>query len=328
MKKLLTCIALVMASVITLSACGGSAPQAPASAPAASEDGLKFMTGGEQGTYYRFGGVLAEKIAETTGTKLNVTASAGSKENIEAVQSGDAKIAFAQSDVLSYAVEGKRLFDKKADKISVIAELYKEQIQIVTMDPQLKSVADLKGKNVSIGAEGSGVYFNAVDVLEAYGMTEKDINPSYKSFGESVDALQSGKIDAAFVVAGAPTSAVSGLAATTDIYLISLDDEHIDKLIAAGPHYTKETISSKTYNTSGDVTTVAVGAVLIANDAVSEDDIYNIISGIYNNTEIITKAHSKGAELDINTAAAITSASYHKGAAKYFGEKGINVTAK
>jgi TRAP transporter TAXI family solute receptor len=169
------------------------------------------------------------------------------------------------------------------------------------------------------------VYFNAIDVLEAYGLTEKDITPSYKSFGDSVDALQSGKIDAAFVVAGAPTSAVSGLAATTDVYLIGLDDEHIDKLIAASPHYTKEVISSKTYNTAGDINTVAVGAVLIANADVSEDDVYNVISGIYENADAITKAHSKGAELNIEAAAAITSAPYHSGAAKYFGEKGITV---
>ena len=193
------------------------------------------------------------------------------------------------------------------------------------MDPTLQSVADLKGKNVSIGAEGSGVYFNAIDVLEAYGLTEKDITPSYKSFGDSVDALQSGKIDAAFVVAGAPTSAVSGLAATTDVYLIGLDDEHIDKLIAASPHYTKEVISSKTYNTAGDIATVAVGAVLIANADVSEEDVYNVISGIYENADAITKAHSKGAELNIEAAAAVTSAPYHSGAAKYFGEKGITV---
>ena len=316
MKKLLTCIALVMASVITLAACSGSAPQAPASAPAPAEDGLKFMTGGEQGTYYRFGGVLAEKIAETTGTKLNVTASAGSKENIEAVQSGDAKFAFCQSDVLAYAVEGTRIFEKKADKVTAIADLYKEQIQIVTMDPTLQSVADLKG---------SGVYFNAIDCLAAYDMTEEDIKPTYQSFGDSTEALQDGKIDAAFVVAGAPTSAVSGLAATTDVYLIGLDDEHIDKLIAASPHYTKEVISSKTYNTAGDINTVAVGAVLIANADVSEEDVYNVISGIYENADAITKAHSKGAELNVEAAAAITSAPYHSGAAKYFGEKGITV---
>ena len=330
MKRLLTGIAVVMVSVMALAGCTTAAkPTAPApSVPAAAENGLKFTTGGEQGTYYRFGGVLAGKIAEANGTALNVVSSEGSKANIEALQSGAAKIGFAQSDVLGYAVEGTRLFDKKADKISVIADLYKEQLQIVTMDPTLKSVEDLKGKNVSIGAAGSGVYFNAIDVLEAYGLTERDVNPTYQSFGDSADALQSGKLDAAFVVAGAPTSAISGLAATTDIYLIGLDEEHINKLIQKNPAYSKEVISSKTYNTVGDIDTVAVGAVLLANDDVSEDDVYKIISGIYENMDAITKAHSKGAELNLITASSVKSVPYHKGAAKYYSEKGITVPTK
>ena len=219
----------------------------------------------------------------------------------------------------------RRLFDKKADKVTVIAELYKEQVQIITMDPSLRSVSDLKGKSVSIGAAGSGVYFNAIDILNAYGLTERDISPTYQSFGDSVGALQSGKIDAAFVVAGAPTSAISGLAATTDIYLISLDEEHISKLLASSPNYSRAVISKRTYNTFSDINTVAVGAVLVAAGDVSEEDVYNIISGIYENLEAITKAHSKGAELDLKLAAGITTAPYHKGAAKYFAEKGITV---
>lgn len=322
MKKLLHLAALIAACMLMLSGCQN---QVKPTDPGGTEGGLVFTTGGEQGTYYRFGQVLAGKISETTPTKLSVTASGGSKENIEAVQSGKAVIGFAQTDVLSYAREGTRLFDRKADKVLVIAELYKEQVQIITMDPNLRSVADLKGKSVSIGAAGSGVYFNAIDILGAYGLTERDISPTYQSFGDSVDALQSGKIDAAFVVAGAPTSAVSGLAATTDIYMISLDEEHIGKLIASSPNYSRAVISKRTYNTSSDVTTVAVGAVLIANADASEADVYNVISGIYNNLEAITKAHSKGAELDLQAAAGVGSAPYHPGAAKYFAEKGITV---
>ena len=322
MKKLLRQAVFIAACMLMLSGCQN---QAKPTNPSGTEGGPVFMTGGEQGTYYRFGQVLAGKIAETTSTKLNVTASGGSKENIEAVQSGKAMFGLAQTDVLSYAREGTRLFDKKADKITVVAELYKEQVQIVTMDPNLRSVADLKGKSVSIGAAGSGVYFNAIDVLGAYGLTERDISPTYQSFGDSVDALQSGKIDAAFVVAGTPTSAISGLAATTNVYLISLDEEHISKLIASSPNYSREVISKRTYNTASDVTTVAVGAVLIANADASETDVYNVISGIYDNLEAITKAHSKGAELDLQAAAGVGSAPYHPGAAKYFAEKGLTV---
>ena len=110
--------------------------------------------------------------------------------------------------------------------------------------------------------------------------------------------------------------------------MVSLDDEHIDKLIGNSPHYSRAVISRRTYNTSSDVSTVAVGAVLVASDDASEEDIYNVISGIYENTEAITKAHSKGAELDLQSAASITSVPYHPGAAKYYAEKGIAVSVK
>ena len=328
MKKMITVIALAIIAAM-LPGCTTVAPSAQKpSTPTAVDGGLTFITGGEQGTYYRYGLVLAGKISETTDTALNVASSGGSQDNINALQSGSAKVGFAQTDVLSYAYEGTRIFDEKADKISMIAELYKEQIQIITLDPGLRSVSDLKGKNVSIGSAGSGVYLNAIDVLEAYGLTERDISPTYQSFADSVEALKSGKIDAAFVVAGAPTSAVSGLAATDNIYMISLDEEHIDKLIATSPHYSKAVIDKRTYNTAVDVNTVAVGAVLVASDDVSEEDVYNIISGIFENKEAITKAYSKGAELDLQSASAITSVPYHPGAAKYYAEKGITVPVK
>ena len=329
MRKLFNFIAPVMAGIMLLSGCAATAPasQTPA-APAAVEGGLTFTTGGEQGTYYRFGLVLAEKVAASTDTVLNTVVSEGSQENINALQNGSAMVGFAQTDVLSYAYEGTRLFDSKADNISMIAELYKEQLQIITLDPGLKSVADLKGKNVSIGSSGSGVYFNAIDVLEAYGLTERDISPTYQSFADSVNALKSGKIDAAFVVAGAPTSAVSGLAATDDVYMISLDEEHINKLIESSPHYSRAVIDKRTYNTATDINTVAVGAVLVASDEASEEDIYNVISGIYENAGAIVKVHAKGAELDLTAAAAVTSVPYHPGAAKYYAEKGITVPVK
>lgn len=319
--------AISLAVSVVLSACN-TVQAPPAQTDSSPGEGLTFITGNEQGTYYRFGGVLAGKISSTTKTALHTIPSGGSKDNIEALESGDAQVAFVQSDVLNYAYDGTRLFKEKADEITVVAQLYKEQVQIVTMNPRLKSVSDLKGKSVSIGASGSGVYFNAIDVLEAYGITEKDISPTYQSFSDSVDALQSGKIDAAFVVAGAPTSAISGLAATTNVYLIGLDDEHINKLIETSPQYSRVTVSKKTYNTPTDIETVAVGAVLAVRDDLPEDDVYNIIAGIYENLGAITAAHSKGSELSLETAASVAKIPYHKGAAKYLGEKGFTVAVK
>ena len=107
---------------------------------------------------------------------------------------------------LGLRLRGTNIFEKDGayKDFSIVADLYQEQVQIVTCDPNIKTVADLAGKNVSVGAAGSGVYFNAVDVLAAYDMTLDDIKPVYQSFADSADSLKDNKIDAAFIVAGAP----------------------------------------------------------------------------------------------------------------------------
>ena len=314
MKKIL---ALILALVLALAlvACGGSAKK-----------DLAFTTGGDQGTYYAFGGVMAQKISETTDTKVTAITSGGSKANIEALQAKDAQFGFVQSDVMAYAYKGTRLFETAVTDFSTVAALYMEQVQIVTLDPAIKTVADLKGKNVSIGAAGSGVYFNAIDVLGAYGLAETDINPTYQSFGDSVEALQDGKIDAAFVVAGAPTNAVTSLATTKEVFLVSLDDEHIDALVAGSPYYTRYVIPADVYGLSEDATTVAVGAVVIARDDVSDDDVYNFVSAVFENLDNL--AHAKAAEVSLEFATSVTDVPYHPGAARYFAEKGVTVPTK
>ncbi|MGP1348351.1 MAG: TAXI family TRAP transporter solute-binding subunit [Stomatobaculum sp.] len=340
--------ALALASAMVLGGCGDSgtasttaAPETTAAAESAADvesskggmeggTSLNFTTGGDQGTYYGFGGVIAGKIGESTSTTVTAITSGGSQANVEAMDAGDAQIGFVQSDVEAYAYNGTRLFEEagKVDNFSTVCNLYMEQVQIVTLDENIKSVSDLKGKNVSIGAAGSGVYFNAMDVLNAYDLTETDINPTYQSFGDSAEALQDGKIDAAFLVAGAPTTAITSLAATKQVYLVSLDDEHIEKLIAESPYYSKTSIPKDAYNTPEDIQTVAVGAVVIARDDVSEADVYNFLFGVYENIDAITAAHAKGAELNLEFAASVTAVPYHPGAVKYFKEKGIDVPAK
>lgn len=314
-KKLALALALVMTMSAVLTGCGGKGGK------------LTFTTGGESGTYYGFGTNLAGQISDKTKTTVTAIVGKGSKANIELMDLGDAQLGFVQSDVMAYAYNGERLFEKKIESFSTVAALYMEQVQIVTLDPSIKSVADLKGKNVSVGESGSGVYFNAVDVLNAYDLdVEKDIKPTYQGFSDSADALQDGKIDAAFVVAGAPTTAVTSLGASRDVYLVSLDDAHIEKLIAASPYYSKNVIAKDVYGTPEDATTVAVGAVIIARNDVKDDDVYNVVSGIFESID--TLGHDKKAELNLDFAASITAVPYHPGAAKYFTEKGYTVPTK
>ena len=337
MKKFLSLMLASLMMVSVLAGCGGDS-EAPAenggdAAPVSNEVAkeLKFTTGSTTGTYYGFGTVLAGQISKNTESKVTAVEGKGSKGNVVLMDMGDAQLGFVQSDVMSYAYNGTNLFADtgKIDNFSTLASLYMEQVQIVTCDPNIKSVEDLRGKNVSVGEGGSGVFFNAVDVLGAYGMdVEKDINAKYLGFSDSADALKDGKIDAAFLTAGAPTVAVTELAAGKETYLVSMDQEHIDALIETSPYYSAYTIPADVYSLDEDVHTVAVGAVIIARDDVSEADAYNVVSGIFENLDAVAGAHDKGKELSLEAAASVTSVPYHPGAAKYFTEKGLEVPVK
>ena len=289
---------------------------------------LTFTTGGTAGTYYAFGGVLAQYISDHSDVQVTAVAGEGSAANIDMLDMGYAQLGFVQSDVAYYAANGIRFEQYEGNPVTsftALAALYNETVQLVTCDPEIKSMDDLRGKNVSIGAAGSGVYFNAMDFLAAYDMTEADINPQYLSFGDSAEALRDGKIDAAFVVAGAPTVAVVDLCATKGAYLVGLDDEHVAKLKEINGAYTECIIPAGTYDgIDTDTKTVAVKAIIIANGDVTDDEAYTIVSTIFENAADITNQHAKGAELDLNYAAEC-GLNYHPGAAKYFAEKGITV---
>ena len=285
-----------------------------------------FTTGGTAGTYYAYGNVLAQYITNNTGVVVTAVAGNGSAENIDLLDLGEAQLALVQSDVAHYAYDGIRIYDgAPVTSFRALAALYTETVQLVTCNPDLKSVADLKGKNVSIGSAGSGVYFNALDFLEAYDMTEEDIVPQYLSFGDSAEALKDGKIDAAFVVAGHPTPAVTDLCTTTGAYLIGLDADHVAKLKEINPAYAETNIPAGTYEgIDEDVTTVGIKATIIANADVSDDDAYTIVSTIFENADAIGQSHAKGYELDLEYASTC-GVPYAAGAAKYFAEKGFTV---
>ena len=326
MKKFLALIlALVMA--LSLVACGSApADGGDGSTPAPAK--LRFVTGGESGTYYAFGSVIAQHATNNAGVDVVGLVGNGSQSNVMELLDGNAELAFCQSDVMAYAYEGTNLFEEVGaiDCFSTVAALYMEQVQIVTLDPEIKTVADLAGKKVSIGAAGSGVYFNAIDILGVYGLTEADIVPTYQGFGDSANALKDGQIDAAFVVAGAPTTAITDLATTKDVHLVALDDEHVAKLLETSPYYAKNVISADTYTgLDGDVTTVAVGAVVLAANTVSEDAVYALCADIFDNAADLVSSHAKYGELSLEYGASIASVPYHPGAAKYFAEKGFTV---
>ncbi|MBE6590955.1 MAG: TAXI family TRAP transporter solute-binding subunit [Ruminococcaceae bacterium] len=315
MKKIIA-VVLLMVMALSVVSCGNGGAS------------MTMGTGGTAGTYYGYGGVLGQYIKNHANINVTVVSTDGSKANIQGIDAGNYQLGTVQSDVMSYAWEGTRSFEKegKISSFRVVAGLYAESVQLITMDPNIKSVKDLKGKSVSIGAPGSGVYFNAVDVLGAAGLTENDIKAQYQSFADSADALKDGKIDAAFIVAGAPTPAIVELCTTNDAYLVPIDGEIAQKLFDSCPFYSAYTIPANTYkNQSEDVTTVTVKATLIVSANASEDDVYNLTKAIFDNKDAIAKENGKGSELSLENATSGLTVPFHAGAAKYFAEKGVEV---
>ncbi len=300
-----------------------------ASTAAMAADDLVLGTGGTTGTYYAVGGVMATVLNPVLKeSSLTVTSTGASKANIQLVDVGEADMAIVQNDVMYYAYTGTDLFEEEGayETFSTVAGLYDETVQIVTCDDSIESVADLKGKVVSVGDAGSGVEFNAKQILEAYDMTFDDIDVVNASFGDSADSLKDGKIDAAFIVAGAPTTAVVDLATTKEISLVQLDAEHIEKLQGNYDFYTETVIPAGTYDgVDEDATTVSVRATLIASNDVSEDAIYELLKAMFDNQDDLIAGHAKFEYLNAEDAVKGISVPFHAGAKKYFGEQGIEV---
>ena len=320
--------ALVLCAVMLLSmaACGSSASTSDTTA-AKSTTKMAMGTGGSAGTYYAYGTILGRYMKDKAGIDVTVVSTDGSKANIQGIDAGDYQLGTVQSDVMAYAWEGMRSFEGgKIDSFRVVAGLYAEAVQLVTMDENIKSVADLKGKSVSIGAPGSGVYFNAIDVLTAAGLSEADINPQYQSFSDSTDALKDGKIDAAFIVAGAPTPAITELCTTNSAYLVPIDGDVAASLMDSCPFYTTYPIPAGTYpGQTADVQTVTVKATLIVSAKAEDDQVYNLTKAIFDHMSDIAKENGKGAELSIANATSGMTAPFHPGAARYFAEQGFTV---
>ncbi|WP_017755288.1 TAXI family TRAP transporter solute-binding subunit [Calidifontibacillus oryziterrae] len=333
MKKKSFLLATIMLLTLSmfLAACGGGnqTQEQPAEsegeAPAQTE-APKFMsllTGGTGGTYYPLGGSLANIISDATGIQTNAEVSGASAENMTTLKDGNAEIAFSQTDIASYAKEGKLMFEGNVvDNVQAIGTLYPETIQIVTTAKSgIKSVEDLKGKTVSVGAPGSGVLANAQQVLEIHGLTFDDLKAQNLSFDESTGGIQDGSIDAAFITAGAPTGAVEGLAATEDVVIVPITQEKIDELIAKYPYYAKDEVPAGIYGLTEPVSTVAVQAMLVCRDDLSEDLVYTMTKAIFENTDKIT--HAKGELIKAENGLNGVGIEVHPGAQKYYDEIGV-----
>jgi TRAP transporter TAXI family solute receptor len=288
---------------------------------------IRIATGGESGVYYAYGNALAETLEKRMNVPVTAIRSGGSIDNIHLLRNGRTEIAFVQNDIMTYAYNGTRFFSAEGafKDFSAVAGLYPEVCQIVAK-PEIKGILDIKGKRVSVGDEGSGTELNATQILEAYGISYADIDVDHLSFGASVAAFREGKIDAFFCTAGVPTPAIAELAAGGETRLLSIGEAHARFLISRYPFYARHVIPKDAYpgmdridgEAEGEAATVAVKAVLVADNKLGEQAVSEIIKALFDNQAEIFKTLSGDGGLSRASALEGIPIPMHPGAEKYF----------
>jgi TRAP transporter TAXI family solute receptor len=289
-------------------------------------DHLVIATGGTAGTYYPFAGAMSN-IWNSKIKDMNVTAqtTGGSVENVRLINKKDVELALAQSDTLDQAWNGMEAFKEPFKGMSAIATMFPEIVQIVVRaDTPIKTFPDLKGKKVGVGAPGSGTEASYRQTLEAYGMKREDVNSQYLSFAESAEAFKDKHIDAFYVIAGIPVSAIMDVSMQNEIRILPLSADISAKLIQKYPFLAAVKIPANTYRgQTEDVPTVAVNSVLIAGNQLKPEVVYNLTKVLFENQPQLAAAHAKGKELNLQRAVMGVSIPFHPGAVKYYQEKGL-----
>jgi uncharacterized protein len=312
---------MVAAGVIGL----GLAMPVPGAAQTDGASSISLATGGVSGVYFPLGGALAETWStEIEGLTVTAEATGASVVNVRLVDSGESEMAMVQNDIANYAVNAEEMFDGQ-DALEGnlgMAMLYPEVIQIVALAGSgIESVSDLSGRSVAVGAPGSGTEANARQILEAHDITYADITEQYLPFGEAVDALRDGRIEAAFLTAGIPTAAVIDLGATDDVVIVSIDEERGEEIAETWPFYSTITIPGGTYtDIQDDISTVAVQAMLVVSADVDADLVERMLEVMFDDEtlERLCATHVRGCDVSLDTAQDAMPIALHPGAESFF----------
>ncbi len=322
-KKVIAVITAFMLLATCLTGCGGGGDKGGDPAR------ISFASGGTSGTYYPIAGAISTLWTEKVdGLTVDVQSTGASAENLNLINKGEAEVALVQNDVMYYAYTATESFAEvdKNESFMTLGTVYPEVVQLVVAgNSGIETLADLKGKAVSIGDVGSGVESNAKQILAAAGISLEDITVRNLGFGESANGIKDKTLDAAFVTAGTPTTAVTELSATNDIKILSLDQATIDALCQQYGYYTPFTIPADVYSTEADAQTVAVKATIVVKADLSEDLVYNMTKTLFENLDTVAESHAKGKELSLEGAVQGVSVPLHPGAAKYYSEQGLAV---
>jgi uncharacterized protein len=296
---------------------------------AAQQKFFRIGTGGTAGTYYPVGGILANAISQPPNLVLTAVASNGSVANVNSILGGSLESGFSQADVAFWAYTGTGIWQgkPKAEDLRAIANLYPESIHLVARKGSgIKTVADLKGKRVSLDEPGSGTLVDARIILAGWGLKDSDVRAEYLKPNQAGDKMKDGAMDAFFFVGGFPAGAIAELASTgAGIELVPIDGPNAAKILSQYKFFATDEIPASTYKGVGAVKTVSVGAQWVTSAKVPDEIVYAVVKGMWSDKarSSLDAGHAKGKLIRKETALSGIGIPLHPGAAKFYKEAGL-----
>lgn len=279
-------------------------------------------TGSQSGTYYPLGGMLAKIWSENLPDfNMRAEVTAASVENTIKVTTNKQLVGIAQGNVVLQAYEGTDPFPRKMD-VAVLFALYPNAVQfIVPADSDINSIADLKGKRVSLGAPGSGTRVSAINILSTLGVSEDDITSQSLNYTATTSAIANNQIDAGAIVGSVGVGAITELALTRDIRVLSFSDEELKKVSEAYPSYIELDVPADSYNKVPAFKVPAVWNVLVVNKDMNEDMAYQLTKTTFDHIEDIRQVLGVTKFTTIENMTKLDGVPLHPGAKKYLEEQ-------
>lgn len=333
MKKTISLISLLMAAVLTFTACSSSTGSTGSAGSEAGNDGggvasqqLTIATASSGGAFYVVGTGLAEIISrEVDGLNVTAEITGGSAENVRLVGTGESDTGISNANDVYFGYTGTETFEGQQYDLTGICSLHSSVLHIVTTEKSgVKTIEDLKGKKVAVGPAGGGSIYPFQKILEAYGMSfENDITPSYLSYDDGMEQLKDGQVDCALVMAGQNASSVQSLQATDKVVLVSVDEDKAAAISEECPFYYGTTIPASVYETDTDAYVLAARNIFYCSSDLDEETVYQMTKAIMENLDDLKQYHASLNEVKAEEMIDTAGVPMHPGAERYFKEAGL-----
>ena len=317
------------------------AAQLTASTVSAQTDLFRIGTGGEKGTYFLVGSLIADALTDNRKGCTDASRSCGvpgllavpqlsngSVANLEAMSAGVLEAGLVQADIAHQAFNASGEFAAKPDRSNVraIANLYSETVHVVVASAAgIDDIAALRGRRVSLDELGSGTLVDARLILAAHGLLESDLQPFYIKPHFAAQRMSRGELDAFFIVAGHPTPSVTEAVLDGPATLLGIDAEHAALLATRHPNLYVSEIPAGTYPGVGATPTLAVGALLVVNADLDEELVYQVTAALWSEraARLLAGDHPKSGAIVIDHALRGIGLPLHPGAARFYSEQGM-----